>query len=602
MKPIVKILRYTKSFWRWYLVMAIFVISTSLLSLVTPFLFKQIVDGIVLGISGERPAFTIIGGLLIAIIISDILITTLTAIGQWIGDQFSEKLQTHLSSAFYKHVLSLHVGYFDTESTGKITNKMSRGILSITGFIGNMLNNFLPFFLTAFVTILVLSVYSPIIAILLAVLFPLYILISHRSTVIWGEYSAKENAINDEASGRVHESVVGIRVVKAFLGMKQEHASFLAARHKTEAIAKEKTKIWHTYDFFRRLLLNIILFGIVAYIVYWTYLGRYTIGEMTLLIQLVNQARFPLFAMSYILSQIQQASSGSKDFFAVLDTTSPMIDQSDAVALEDHPAHSGPAVEFASVDFGYDERPVLSGISFSLPKGKTLALVGESGQGKSTIVNLLLRFYRPQAGTIRLFGSDIQRLTEESLRSSIAVVFQESLLFSGTILENIRYGCPKASKKDVEAAAKAANAHEFIVNLPQGYDSLTGERGVKLSGGQKQRIAIARAILTDAAVVILDEATSALDSKSEIAVQKGLASLLHGRTSIIIAHRLSTIARADHILVLAGGKVAEQGTGQELLAKKDGLYKGLVELQAQLLAAPQSSSKRERLKAFDLVA
>lgn len=603
MHPIFRILSFTKHLWKLYVFMGLFVIATSMLSLVSPLLSKQIVDTIVAHFSGNAQNISRIVWILGAILLADVTSTVLTAYGQWIGDQLGEKLQTHLSSSFYKHVLSLHIGYFDNEITGKITNKMTRGIASITDFIQNMLNNFLPFFLTAFVTILLLSRYSLVIAVFLAVLFPLYIVISHQSTKVWGMFAEKENKIRDQAFGRVSESLTGIRVVKAFVGISQEIESFIQARTEIQKLAKEKTRIWHWYDFVRRITLNVILFAIFAYIVYWTFHGRFTIGEMTLLIQLVNQARFPLFAMSFILGQIQQASSGSKDFFDVLATPTKITDASAAVSLEWKSGfdRQETLIEFKDVSFSYDDdKKVLNGINFHIrPKAK-FALVGESGQGKSTIVNLLLRFYEPQGGTISINGQDIAKVTQKSLHQSIAVVFQESLLFSGTIIENIRYGKPGATQKEVIAAAKAANAHEFIETLSNGYDSVVGERGVKLSGGQKQRIAIARAMLADSPIIILDEATSALDSKSELLVQEGLERLLKGRTSIIIAHRLSTIANADHILVLSEGKVAEQGTSTELLAKKDGMYRGLVELQSQLLTAP-SDKKKEKLKKFDLV-
>jgi ATP-binding cassette, subfamily B, bacterial len=228
-------------------------------------------------------------------------------------------------------------------------------------------------------------------------------------------------------------------------------------------------------------------------------------------------------------------------------------------------------------------------------------LVGESGQGKSTIVNLLLRYYQPQTGKILIAGQDTAMVTQHSLHKAIAVVFQESLLFAGTILENIRYGNPGATETEVIAAAKAANADEFISKLPDGYKSLVGERGVKLSGGQKQRISIARAMLKDAPIIILDEATSSLDTKSEVLVQEGLDRLLKNRTAIIIAHRLSTIAHADHILVISGGKIAEEGKPSELLKKKQGVYANLVKLQQQLLTAP-AEERTNKLQKFDLVA
>lgn len=217
-----------------------------------------------------------------------------------------------------------------------------------------------------------------------------------------------------------------------------------------------------------------------------------------------------------------------------------------------------------------------------------------------TIINLLLRYYEPQKGTIQVGGMNIESVTQTSLHDHIAVVFQESLLFSGTIMENIRYGKPNATDDEIFEAAKAANAHEFILELQDGYRSMIGERGVKLSGGQKQRISIARAMIKDSPIIILDEATSSLDSKSEVEVQKGLRELLKGRTSIIIAHRLSTIANADHLLVISGGTVGQYGTHKELLADKDGLYSQLVSLQQSLLKTPDAATQ-EKLKSFDLV-
>jgi ATP-binding cassette subfamily B protein len=323
---------------------------------------------------------------------------------------------------------------------------------------------------------------------------------------------------------------------------------------------------------------------------------------MTFLLQLVQQARFPLFAMSFILGQIQQASAGSADYFAVLETKTKIHDSKNAANLSIKKVKTGhPIISFSRVSFEYDEgKKVLKDISFDVHKGEKFALVGESGQGKSTIINLLLRYYEPQKGTIQVGGMNIESVTQTSLHDHIAVVFQESLLFSGTIMENIRYGKPEASDAEIYEAAKAANAHEFILELQDGYASMIGERGVKLSGGQKQRISIARAMIKNSPIIILDEATSSLDSKSEVEVQKGLSELLKGRTSIIIAHRLSTIANADHLLVISGGTVGQYGTHKKLLEDKDGLYAQLVSLQQSLLKAPDAATQ-EKLKSFDLV-
>jgi ATP-binding cassette subfamily B protein len=602
MQSIFRIIKFTKHYAPWYIFMGFFVILISSLSLVVPFITKLIVDAIVASSGGAPIEVSHILTLLGVIIVTDLSITALTAFGQWVGDLLSIKLQTYLSKRFYQHVLSLHIGYFDNEITGKIVNKLYRGITSITDFIQSMLNNFLPFFLTALVTIILLSRYSPVIALLLTVLFPIYIIISHGSSKSWMQIEDRKNYISDISQGRVFESLVGIRVVKSFAAEISELKTFLTSRREIETLTKKQTRQWHLYDFARRLTLNVILFGIFSYIIYWTFQKRYTLGEMTFLLQLVQQARFPLFAMSFILEQIQQASAGSSDYFKVLETKTQIHDHSDARLLRLKECKTNqPFINFSGVNFRYDSgKNVLSDISFTVTRGEKFALVGESGEGKSTIVNLLLRYYEPQDGTITIGGENIASVTQMSLHSHIAVVFQESLLFSGSIMDNIRYGKPGATDAAVILAAKAANAHAFISGLPEGYNSTIGERGVKLSGGQKQRIAIARAMIKNAPVIILDEATSSLDSKAEVEVQKGLDALLTGRTSIIIAHRLSTIASANHILVLAGGRVAQYGSHAQLVRNKNGLYAQLVSLQQQLLRAPSEDTK-VKLSSFGLV-
>ncbi len=602
MKNIVNIFRFTKSFRGWYAAMSLFIIVSSLLNFVTPFVLKRIVDVITDQITGKTGELTVIYWALGILLFSDIIGTVLTAYSMWIGDLLAVKLQTFLSSKFYKHVLSLDVGYFDNMAIGNLTNKLYRGIASITNFIQSATNNFLPFFLTAFITIGILMMYSPVVGILLAALFPLYTVITHRSSMAWGKHEGKKNEIGDISQGRALESLSGIRVVKAFVGELFEFKTFVAAREKIEAITRQQTKEWHLFDFYRRIVLNIVLFIIISYILYQTYHGIYTLGEMTLLLQLVNQARFPLFAMSFIIGQIQQADAGSKDFFEVLNTPQVITDAPHAKTLVWPKAAKGTVLALDRVSFAYgaDREDVLRDISFSLGHGEKLALVGESGQGKSTLVNLILRYYVPRKGTITMAGKDISGITSDSLRKYISIVFQDALLFSGTIAENICYGSPGATDAKMREAAKLANATEFIDSLEQGFDTTIGERGIKLSGGQKQRIAIARAILHDAPFIILDEATSSLDSKSELLVQQGLTHLTRGKTTIIIAHRLSTLSGVDKILVLQGGKIGQFGSPQELLRDKNGLYARMIELQKTLLGATEEERTRA-LEKYDLV-
>ena len=273
---------------------------------------------------------------------------------------------------------------------------------------------------------------------------------------------------------------------------------------------------------------------------------------------------------------MHQAEAASERVFQLLETKSDIQDPPHPVPLVARNAD----IQFDNVDFHYGEKPVLRGINLTVKAGQLVALVGSSGSGKTTMTNLLLRFYDPQSGAIRIGGTDIRQVSTRDLRNQIALVTQETILFNDTIRNNIALGRPGASDAEIEAAAKSANAHEFILQKPKGYDSGVGEKGVNVSGGQKQRISIARAILRDAPILVLDEATSALDTESERVVQAELDKLMQGRTTICIAHRLSTVQKADVIIVMSEGRIVETGTHAELL-QRGGVYQRLYELQFQ---------------------
>ena len=575
MNEILKIIEFSKKFKRYYFLLIFFVVLISILNQATPLLTKSIVDIIVTKLKYKNTSITPILILLACIFITDITITIITVISQYIGDIFAVKLNTYLSEKYYSHILSLSLDYFDNEIAGKIVNRLDRGINNITDLIQESTNTFIPFIVSTLLTLFIIAIYSWQLAIFLFLLFPIYVYISHKSSVAWRKIEDEKNTVLDQMIGRVFEAISSVRVVKSFLREKVEFESFAIGREKYFAFTKRQSKQWHQYDFYRRFLLNIIMFGIFGYIIFYTFQGIFSIGVMTLLLQLANQAKFPLFAMSYIIGQIQQAQAGSKEFFAALEMPIMINDQPQATVLD---KVSG-EIEFSDIDFSYKESSqVLNEINFKIKKGEKIALVGESGEGKSTIASLLLRFYEPQKGAITIDGINIQSVTQESLRHNIGVVFQETFLFSGTVLENIQYGKKNTSKQDAMEAAKIANAHDFIEKLPNGYETQIGERGVKLSGGQKQRIAIARALLKNPPILIFDEATSSLDSKSEFEVQKALNKLMEGRTTIITAHRLSTIKNVDAIVVIKNGKIIEKGTPAQL-EKINGVYAELLSYQ-----------------------
>ena len=300
---------------------------------------------------------------------------------------------------------------------------------------------------------------------------------------------------------------------------------------------------------------------------------RLSIGELAAFVAYLNIINQPAKKFSRLLNVIQKAATACERIFATLDTEPEVMEKPEAIAKRCCKQIALPKITgnfcFENITFGYDiNEPVLKDFSLEIPAGTTLALVGSSGAGKSTIANLAARFYDPQEGRITVDGYDLRDVTLKSLRSQLGIVSQETLLLHGTIRENIAYGKPGVTEAEIVAAAQAAHAHEFILQFPQGYDTMIGERGVKLSGGQRQRLAIARALVKNPQFLILDEATSSLDTESEAFIQDALKTLLHGRTSLVIAHRLSTIQTADKIVVLEKGAIAEIGNHTELLTKK----------------------------------
>lgn len=592
MRDIFKIIRYSKHLWPYYVTVSIFSILVALSNQVMPFITKAVADLVVKGLHGGRIDYAAGIWLALAFFGADIAGTLFSNFGGYYGDIMSEKLKKYLSVRYYEHLLGLSQSYYDNELTGKIINRLNRTIAELTNFAVTFSNNFLQMILTLVFTLVIVSYYSPVVAILLFAVYPLFLWLTGRTSRSWRDKQAEKNQHIDIASGRFAEAVGQIKVVKSFVQEKQELRHLTMHYQHNIDITTEQSRNWHKMDILRRMTLNAIFLLIVGYVFWQTLHGYFSIGEMFLLLQYATLMRFPLFSMSFIVDQTQRAIAGSKDYFSVMELAPAIVDKPDAKTLRVSKAK----IEYSDISFSYVKgEPVLKGVSFTVKAGTRVALVGESGEGKTTITNLLLRLYEPTSGKITIDGQDITEITQKSLRENIAVVFQEPAPFSGTVFENIAYARPTATKKAVVAAAKAANAHEFIQKLPNGYDTQIGERGLKLSGGQKQRLAIARALLKDAPILILDEATSSLDSKAELQVQAALDTLMQGRTTLIVAHRLSTIAHVDTIVTLKKGKVDEIGTPAQL-AHTGGIYANLLELQIGM-----SESAAKKLKEFGIV-
>lgn len=588
MKSILKILAQAKGLWPYYTVISVFSILLSVSNLLWPLFSGWLIDEIRLGNSADMGRVIFLVSM---VFLQDFGTSVFSNLAGYIGDMMTVRLRRILSNKYFEHLLSLPQSYFDTELTGKIINRLSRSIEQITAFIQMMSNNFLQFIFTAIFSLIFVALISWPTALMLATLYPIFIFMTVRTSNKWQNYQGEINVHRDVATGRFTEAITQVKVVKSFIREKTELGFFSNHLKSAEDITKPQSKLWHREDAKRRIILNVVFFAVYLFIFIRATQGDFTPGQAVTLLLLAFNIRFPIFTISFLVENTQKAVADSKDYFEVMDIKSTITDAPGAKKLK---INKG-TVSFQNVKFAYGKEEVLRGINFGILADTKVALVGESGEGKTTITNLLMRLYEPTSGSIQIDGQDIVAITQNSLRSNIGVVFQDPSLFSGTIRENIAYANQKATDDQVTAAAKAANAHEFISRFEQKYDTQIGERGLKLSGGQKQRIAIARAILKNAPILILDEATSSLDNKSEILVQEALEHLMKGRTTIIIAHRLSTIQNVDTIITLQKGVVQEIGS-PDVLAKTGGIYSKLLDLQHHR----NTEATKKQLKSFDL--
>lgn len=577
MQNIFKIIRLAKPLYGYLAISAILILLVSLIGLASPLVSKFIVDHITEKLAGRggdiNRLWWLIGGLFAV----NVLGVLITSVNERLGDFLGARIRQFLTEKFYHKVLTLPQSYFDSKISGKIINQLNRGILTINNFINMATNFILPNFLQVILTVVMMLFYNVWIAAFTALLFPIYYFISSYSSKIWGESEAKKNVIEDINRGRISEVIANIKLVKGFTTEKEEFNLVNKNLSKINKITAKQSTTFHIYDTYRNLSLQIIIAIVNIIAFYQAYIGQLSIGEMVLLIQLINMARAPLFAMSFILERIQEAEQGSKEFFEVIDLESKEFFDEE----EDCEIIKNPEIEFKKVSFKYEEsEDVLKNVSFKLATNETVALVGHSGAGKSTIVNLMMKFYEPTEGEVYMNGKKYSELSHQFIRHQAALVFQENELFSSTIKENVSYGIKNAKDEDVIKALKLGNAWSYVSKMKDGINTEIGERGVRLSGGQKQRIQISRAIMKNAPILILDEATSSLDAKSEMEVQEGLEKLMKNRLTLVIAHRFSTIQNVDKIIVIDKGTIVDFGSPKEL-AGRPGVYSDLLKYQVQ---------------------
>jgi len=507
------------------------------------------------------------------------------ALSQVLG-KAAQRSITEMRRSVQEHVGRLQISFFDQTKTGVLLSRVMTDAEGVRNLVGTGLVELAGGIVTALLALGILFYFSAkltLIALGVLSLFGLVLLYAFRTL---RPLFRERSKINAEVSGRLTESFSGVRVVKAYRAERREALTFTRGAHRLfRNVAKTMTG-FSAVSAFSTLLLGIVGVAIMWVGAHEIEAGRMTVGSFVSFTLYLGLLVGPVVQIVSIGSQVTEAFAGLERIRELRDESREDSGDADREPL---PRLEG-RVEFRDVSFSYEEGvPVLHDISFASSPGTATALVGPSGAGKSTMIGLVAAFYRPTSGAVLVDGRDLSRVRLSDYRSQIGVVFQDNFLFDGSVYENIAYSRPDATREDVLRAGAIARCDEFVEKLPDGYDTVVGERGVKLSGGQRQRVAIARAILADPRILILDEATSSLDSESEALIQEGLAELMKGRTTFVIAHRLSTIRRADAILVVEGGRIVERGRHEDLLARGGryaDLYNRQYGLEANLFVNP----------------
>jgi len=559
----------------------LFMVAAKLANVGVPLVLKQIVDSL----TGANAMLVVPIALLVAYGLLRLSTTLFTELRELAFAKVTQRAVRRIALAVFRHLHSLSLRFHLERQTGGMSRDIERGVRGINTLLGYTLYSILPTLVEISLVIgILIAKYEPSFALIALGTLTVYIAFSVTVTEWRTKFRRQMNEEDSRANTRAIDSLINYETVKYFGNEEHEARRYDENMQRYERAAIRSQTSLSTLNTGQSVIIatGVVLImwrataGVVA--------GTLTIGDLVLVNAFLIQLYIPLNFLGVLYREIKQAIADMERMFGVLEQHREIEDRPGAPVL----AAVNPTVRFEDVNFSYEpRRQILHDVSFEIPSGATVAVVGHSGSGKSTLARLLFRFYDVGAGRITVNGVDIRDVTQASLRATIGIVPQDTVLFNDTILYNIQYGRPQASADEVIEAARAAHIHDFIQSLPDGYDTVVGERGLKLSGGEKQRVAIARALLKDPQILVFDEATSALDSKSEKAIQAELDRIAQGRTTLVIAHRLSTVMDADEIIVMESGRIVERGTHRSLL-ERGGHYAQMWALQ-QLEAAEREA-------------
>ncbi|MFM7004365.1 MAG: ABC transporter ATP-binding protein [Limnohabitans sp.] len=570
-----KLWRFAKPY-QWQLLMGfVLTLASTAATLVPPYLTMPLMDDVLIPYQNGKPIDPVtVSWYLLGLLGSAFVAWGLGWIKTYILALVSERIGADLRTTTYQHLLKLSLEYFGGRRTGDLIARIGSETDRINVFLSLHLLDFATDVLMIMMTAIILFSINPTLAVVTLLPLPFIGWLIHVVREKLRTGFEKIDRVWSEVTNVLADTIPGIRVVKAFAQEDREAQRFIDANQHNLAVNDRLNRVWSVFSPTVTLMTEVGLLVVWGFGIWLVSKDQITVGVLTAFLAYIGRFYTRLDSMSRIVSTTQKAASGAKRIFEILDHVSSVPEPVNPVAL---PKVEG-RITLTDASFRYGNRAVIKQLNLDIQPGEMIGLVGHSGSGKSTLVNLMCRFYDLSEGSIALDGVDIKQLKVADYRRHIGLVLQEPFLFFGTIADNIAYGLPDASREDIVAAARAAHAHEFILRMPQGYDSLVGERGQGLSGGERQRISIARALLINPRILILDEATSAVDTETEKEIQNALDNLVRGRTTIAIAHRLSTLRKADRLVVMDKGLIVEEGTHDVLIESK-GAYWRLYEAQ-----------------------